>query len=173
MRGEETIRYTRKWGRRMKVKRKRLTTPRNYEAFQAMPHLKDKALSGNSKKISKLIQKSCLPSTPLPDSLIWREKRSAVFWANLDCLTPTTSFKGSVKSKDQECIENMLLMKKLKVAGEKEWKHNKKNQVVANIRLNTTYIQFIIACFHSDYFVGLPNNLERKTFLNESTILIM
>lgn len=33
MRGEETIRYTRKWGRRMKVKRKRLTTPRNYEAF--------------------------------------------------------------------------------------------------------------------------------------------
>lgn len=29
-------------------------------------------------------------------------------------------------------------------------------------------MQFIIRCFHSDYFVGLPNNIVRKTFLNES-----
>lgn len=48
----------------------------------------------------------------------------------------------------------------------KQQKDNKMNYIITNIWLNTT--RFIIACFHSDYFVGLPNNLARKTFLSES-----
>lgn len=61
------------WGGWMEAERERLITPRNYETPYGMPHLeKDRTLSGNSEKRSKLIQKSCLLpfSLPPPNALI-------------------------------------------------------------------------------------------------------
>lgn len=53
----------------------------------------DRTLSGNSEKMSKLIQKSSLHPTHLLLSG-GEKKRSAGIWTNLDCLTPTTGSKG-------------------------------------------------------------------------------